>query len=332
VRRNTQPMQMDPYVLATVNPFHTDAAGARIPDDSMFPSVPYNATTRINLTTNANGALAFAVTPAFKQSVFVAAPANVSASGVTNWAGGSATTITNYSAVNTSFDLARQVAWGVRIVATSALTNTAGTIYAAYVPNYYKNSILPVDWPTTPDQIVSLPWSDIYPVMELNTEPVIYPAKRIDPGSLRYRSIEYPASSPNQIETSDGWGSFVFIISGSNAATTSITVEVVYRTEMMPQPTATLISTGTSYPSNTPLMDTVSNLSSVMPLSYIDNDDPGFMTHLINEATTRMKTMWARSSPYIAQSLVAGAAHVGGQLATNFVRYASRGNARRIGY
>lgn len=320
--------------MAAINPFHPDCAGVRLPDESMFPSIPYNGTARRALTVNASGSLAFAIQPRISATFYEALPANVNSAGtISSWAGGTITSMTNYAPVVAQFDLFRHVAWGVRIIGNSSLTATSGTLYGAYIPNYYANAVTPTEWPTTPDQIIALPWSVMIPVVDLVTEAQIFPAKRVDIGSTRYRNLGYPTVGPDQMESSDGWGSFIFIVTGGGAAASSLQVEVVYRTEMIPQPTASVISTGSSFPASSAEMDSVSNISSVLPMSYTETSDPGFFEGVVLEAQTRMSNLWSSYGPGLGRQLVAGAFRVGGAMATNYVSSLNRRtNTRRVGY
>lgn len=202
-------------------------------------------------------------------------------------------------------------------------------MYVAYIPNEYISNSLSTNWPTTPDQFMALPWSMMIPMTELCSEPMIFPAKRIDPGSLRFRNLSGPGV-PVTLEVSDGWGSFVFFLVGGGNAATTISIEYVSRTEMTPQPTASIVSSGTSYPTNTNLMDKVANVQSAMPLGYIDSGDPGFLQGVINEASARFGAMWNGAKYNIGRGLVAGAATVGGTAAVNFVRALNRLNRPRL--
>lgn len=286
----------------------------------MFPSIPYNVTHRFVVTTNANGSAAFAVTPSLRNSSISPSVA-VTADGTADWTSPTTQSVTHYSSITPLFDLFRHAAWGVRIIATSSVSYTAGTLYCCYVPNLFtNNSGLPQFLPNDPDNIMQLPWSSMYPCTELNAEPIILPAKRVDPGSLRFRNVEWPPAVTPAIENSDGWGSFVFIVVGASAANpTNFTVEVVYRDEMIPQSNASVINTGTSYPTNTQIMDRTANIQSVLPLSYVEQDSPSFVSSLITEAESRLRNAWSRNRGTLAKIAVAGAAHVGRAVASNWV-------------
>lgn len=320
---------MDPYLLAHVDPFHADAAGARVPDDSTYPAVAYTALSRVSITTDVNGNAAVLVTPEPKQ-VFLA-PSAVAAGPTITWTSPTATSMTNYNSINQNFTLYRHAGWGVRVVNPTSLLNSAGTLYICYVPNFFKNLTTPIQsLPTTPDQILSMPWSTAIPITEINDDSFIFPAKRIDPSTYRFRDITMPISNVNQLESSDGWGSFVFCVAGASTTNaTTLIVEVVNRMELIPAGTSSLFGTGTTHGPNRQLMDTVTSVSAGLPVAYKDDQPPGFLHSMVAEAVSQISSVWNANRGPLGRYLGAGAAQTGLRLAANFVGTYSR-NRRRI--
>lgn len=267
---------VDPFLVAVVNPFADEASGARLPDADSYPSLPGNYSARNTYTVNANGSLAFRVTPT-PQSVFTAvASASVDATGlVSTWTTGAVkNTITNYTSFVNAFTMFRHVAWGVRIAATSALTNTSGALYVGYYPNNYDGATTDLQQPpSTPDQILSLPWSFTVPLVELNEQPIIMTGKRLDPTSQQYTPINYPTASIAGINTGDGWGSWFFILTGGGNATTTLSVEFISRNELIPRGNSVMYGTGMPAPCDSRLFDTSINIQQVAPDYYIDSQD-----------------------------------------------------------
>lgn len=311
-----------PLLVGTVDPFHSDAQGARIPDESTYPSIPYTAVQRFTLTSGVNGSNALGITSGYNQNT-VSPSVSVTLDGTVDWSTSPTTTsVLNYTNIVNNFALFRHGCWGVRVVAQSAVSTTSGMLYYAYVPNVISpTSSLPSFWPTTPNQLMQLPWSGVIPASELNNDAMIFPSRRVDTASLRFRIPTYPTSAlpSGTIETSDGWGSWVFILVGSSGTTTSLLFEAVYRSELAPRGTSVL-GTGSIYPCNTSEMDRVINTSQRLPTGYPEDESPGVISSFLRGANQRFiadaYSMGAASAAIGARLVTAGVTNwVRGQMA-----------------
>lgn len=197
---------------------------------------------------------------------------------MSNWYTGAPvlTPITNYSTFNTTFATFRHASWGIRITATSSLTNTSGVLYCGYYPAEYTSSGGDVTSPpVNPDQILALPWSFTVPLVELNEEPIVAVARRLDISTTRYRSLDYPNASPSGIEVSDGWGHWFIVVTGGSGVNTFLTIEYVSRNELIPLGSATMFGAGMPAPSNMPMLEAATNIQQVMPTYMLDRPEPG---------------------------------------------------------
>lgn len=310
-------------LLASVDPFHSEAQGARLPDDSTYPAIPYSATSRNLMTSGANGSAAMVITPLLTKNSITPA-VTPTAAGVVDWTSPTYGDVTNFSTINSSYQNFRHVAWGVRIVANSAVSTTAGMLYGCYFPNNYSGRSSPGNLPTSPDQILALPWSFIIPCSELNNGAVIFPSRRLDPSSTRYRSCDYPGGvvAVGDIEMADGWGSWVFILTGASTVNaTSLLVEFVSRGEYTPKPSV-IFATGTTYPANSREMDKIVNITSEMPTFFNESNSPNFLRSVIGGARKSLSIAGDMMGQIAMSRLIGGAVKLA--RTTNWVREQAR--------
>lgn len=310
----SQSSEIPAVVYASIDPFHAEAQGARLPDDSSYPAVPYSATARYVVTSDSvTGSAAIAISSLLQRNAArpTAAP---TAAGVVTWTN-NFFDVTNYSLIDSNYVNFRHVAWGVRIVATSAVSATSGQLYGVYLPNTFVNTWFPTGLPTTPDRILALPWSFVVPASELNNGAIICPSRRLDPSTTRYRAVGYPnAVAPlGEVDASDGWGTWVFILTGCGTLNpTSLLFEYVSRGEYTPSPTA-IFATGTVYPACTPLMDAVVNITSEMPTTIAESDQPGVMDGIVRNLMGHASNLARRLGAAAGHGFLAGAASTAGR-------------------
>jgi hypothetical protein len=141
--------------------------------------------------------------------------------------------------------------------------------------------------------MLTLPWSFVIPASELNNDAKILPARRLDTSTTRYRDIAYPGAVVplGDVDVSDGWGTWVFILSGSSITDpTSILIEFISRAEIIPKPTA-VFATGTPYPANSREMDEIINISTQLPTIMTESDSPGFLSSIVAGAKARASAL-----------------------------------------
>lgn len=327
-KRSRMSSFIPPYMYAAVDPHDAEAQGARLPDESCYPAIPFTSTLRATLVSNTGGSGAIACSPlwakATKQPSVAVAP-----DGTTDWnTSPTYNSVTQYTAITNNFELGRHVGWGVKLVANSAISITSGMIYAAYVPADYTGSNFPVNLPSTPDAIVAMPFSTAFPASMLNEEAVVFTARRLDVSSTRYRDVSY--GSQAGLESSDGWGVWVFILTGaSTTTTTSILVELIYRDEFTPKPTS-IVGIGQVYPTDSQAMDVLFNTGAKLPVLMREPETPGLLATFV-DAARRRGIQFANAAGVAAVNY---GAMLGGRavsnLVTNWVREAAGGRTRPL--
>ncbi len=238
-RQKARKEKVNAYIASQIDPFPIELSGVKIPDANTLPSATNRFRGVFSATADANGAYASAFRP-FSSAAQVL-PLNITA-GTISWSGGIPIDLNCTSTMNTNYELARTVAYGLRVKFIGSRMNSQGKVHIACVGNSYYNDAYGVAYyPTTPSQFEQCPWYTNFSLNELAEQEIVIPGRRIDDSSMRYRR---PTRNPvttvpdNGIEISDGWSSIVLFIEGANPSTTVVQIEVVYHFEGLVSPTA----------------------------------------------------------------------------------------------
>jgi len=212
VRLRRRLLAMNPYAMTLLDPFNN--RGCRIPDESMYPSVPFTIVDRRTLVANANGVAmicyGYSTSSAalgFGSLIPIPIQSNVPQSYVVGMINGSAATINDVTAgvvgttgpstikflqwqasaltVPSQFDKVRLVSAGLNVQFTGNFTANSGKFTIGYAPRNYSRASSGQPIPIT--QIQALPDSRTVPI-SLN-EGVTIRYEPVDDYSFRYTQI-----------------------------------------------------------------------------------------------------------------------------------------------
>lgn len=258
-----QGSHMSRYAFALAHPFSPEAEGAKVPEPYAQPTVTYRFKRVVTLTTNAAGAVDFAVFPhlGISAAQYVGTSAGLSNAGPTNLPAG----VLMYSSNANFQNLLRSyrvVSYGVRIKSNTTFNNTTGRIYVARVPaaTDYPAWVVPAgttlgaisDMMNIPidsaggitSSIIALPKAAQYTLSELHQESgvelITHP---IGPSAIDFldgvlTTGESPAGTAVNYQagyySGRGWQQFLIAGDGLPATAQVLTLEIIYHVEGTP--------------------------------------------------------------------------------------------------
>jgi len=231
-RNRPQSLTAHPACLGRINPFLSEVAGVRSPDDFGYPSgtaVLRNAFTQTALT---GGVGAGAVLPFVNNYLF--GPASIT-SGVITWTGGNPNVMAQSGPLNNIASAARFVTWGARFTTESSLTATTGHIWVCHVPINLTANTPFFDFPVSEAQFASMPLAEKYSLVELAERPLIVPARAFDDGIYRFRTVSSNEATATGVglESTVGWCAIVYMLVGVPTALPVINIEAIHHLEYL---------------------------------------------------------------------------------------------------
>jgi len=226
---------MPQYLLANLNPFDQNAFGVRIPDTSCAPSSGFHLREEYTLAVNAG-------TDYLSGAAYMPDPLNWTnaatgtGTGACSWAYASVATWAKKLAVQTSFQLVRPVAHGIRLSCANAPTSQTGNVHVCLCANSTALAA-----PTLPGSISEMREMTGYrrqTLASLTQTPMLVVNKFMDSTANRYLD---PTISSWVSQSGGGslagaastvaeeWMTIVVLFDGTGAAATTpeLTVEVI---------------------------------------------------------------------------------------------------------
>lgn len=272
------------FALVAMNPFLTACDGVRIPDGFAYPSA----------TVLLRGAFELGNNPVFTSGAvicfnpfidgFALQPASITAGGTITWSAPSVYNLPQSAAMNSAFSSFRVVGGGVRITTEQSIATASGHIWVAHVPQDFDADQYGLSYfPTTEAGFAALPLSEKYPTVELATNPLIVPFRRVDGASYRYRDCQWPQNASPYAETNSGWTSIAIYASGQSGGGLAniLNIEFILHVEALHRGSSgTLIVPDMQVaPMNEMELQHVANLTANMPIAHIESkaeaDEPG---------------------------------------------------------
>jgi hypothetical protein len=234
-RRRNRPNRIQtvqPACLGRINPFLSEVAGARSPDDFGYPSGTAVCRNSFSQTALSTANAAGAILPFVNNYLY--GPANITAGTIT-WTGGNPNAMAQLGPINNISSAVRFVAWGARFTTESSLTATTGHIWVCHVPINITTQAPYFDFPTTESQIASMPLAEKYSMVELSERPLIVPARAFDDGIYRFRTVSSNEATATGVglESTLGWCAIVYMLVGVPTAVPIINVEVIHHIEYL---------------------------------------------------------------------------------------------------
>ena len=197
--KRTKSVMDHKFVIANINPFDARAYGARIPDSSTAPSVPFFFYDNVSLSAAANTSNCTIIRAVPNAMNITAVPAGVPTP--TNWQwqaayGGRNQCTSAASSINVN-TACRSVAHGIRITCGNSLTQTSGYVHIGLYSENMASSLATWSGPTQIAHMASLPGYQKLTLASLIERPYIYVNKFTSCSAFEYRA-------PNEISTSAG--------------------------------------------------------------------------------------------------------------------------------
>jgi hypothetical protein len=204
-------------------------------------------------------------------------PASITAPGVITWIPTPTTfNLPQAAAFEAAFSSYRIVGGGLRITTEQSIATASGHLWVAHVAedidaDQYSASY----FPNVEAGFAAMPLSEKYPTVELATNPLIVPFRRLDNSSYRYRDNGWPQAPSPYAETNTGWCAIVLYAAGlgGGAGTNIFNVEYVLHVEALHKGSnGTLITPATGVcPNNERELSRVANLSVALPIAHVES-------------------------------------------------------------
>lgn len=338
-KRNNQKMSrmvdMTKFALSQINPFSTQVDGVRIPDGFAYPAGTLVLRGNFELGNDATYTTGEAIAFNPYLSAYAYLPASITAGGTVTWAAGSSVALPQAAAVNSTFSSFRIVGGGLRITAEQSLTTATGHVWVAHVPGDLDADALGYSyWPTTENGFAALPLAEKYPTVELATNPLIVPFRRLDNSSYRYRDVQWPQNSSPYAETNTGWCNILLYTSGmaGGSSAKTLNVEFILHIEALHRGSAGTLLTPdlTVCPRDEKQLAIASHVAVMGPIAHVESkteaNDPEAWFDKLDSVVNRTINTTARFaqlgfSAYSAYQRITGATGGGGGRANNYLTY-----------
>jgi hypothetical protein len=324
------------FALITANPFISDAEGARIPDGYAYPSATLCLRAAFELGTHPTYVTGASI--AFYPQIFDYAiqPGSITAGGTITWLPSpSSFNLPQTTAFNAAFSSFRVVGGGLRITTEQSISSASGHLWVSHVAEDLDLDQWGATYfPSVEAGFAAMPLSEKYPTVELATNPLIVPFRRLDNSSYRYRDVGWPANASPYAETNTGWCAIVLYASGlgGGAGTNIFNIEYVLHVEALHKGSnGTLITPATGVcPSNDAELSRVANMSVALPIAHVESreeaSDPlawfDKFDSVVNRAARTIGTAVGGSvSLYNAYKRATGGGNGGQGRSQNYIEY-----------
>jgi hypothetical protein len=266
-------------LTAILDPFSIDAYGAKLPDQSSYPSLPFTVKSiQSGATSAATGADCSAFIPF--GSYYRSNPTGLSAAGIMTWtpATDGYAPATNWSSYQAAMGLYRTVTGGIKIDVTSSLLNTQGRLYVCHVPMDEQQFAGGANYfPTTVGGIMNMPLSEEYSLAELTEEELIIPFRRFSIQSENYRDSAVPVAAGIEAaaatESTFGWCAIILLFVGASLTNpVSYDVEHILHCEGLQLGNDTILAETPAAPFIPQAMAQIYQLNQAMPVGSITKD------------------------------------------------------------
>lgn len=262
------------FVLAQANPFHDDAFGAKVPDDSTASSCTAFSRNDILLSTGATNGVG---------AVFRAGPfpfqVNPTSTGSQTWtwlaskAGG--LNVGNQAALASTFAALRPVAFGIQLSTRLSYTAASGIVHVAIIPEMLNGSTW--EYPVNTTEMGYAPFHQSFPLAELVENSISVSSKFTDKTAFRYidPGVTDVATYTNALPSS-GWCAIQVWVEGAPASSAVLDVEYICHYEALtPAASASggVITPSPAAPHSPAVMAAASYLNeNLSPISYTKGD------------------------------------------------------------
>lgn len=311
-RRHTR---MSKFVLANIDPFNSNAEGAKIPDSNTYPSAVLKVEDETTTTSDATYGLAAQAWRPYPTGTRINATAASSNSWTWTAAYGGQGNSTRLSSITSNFSLVRPVAHGIRIYAPTAPTSTTGFLHVAIVAQSEAGTTWA--YPTSIAQMNNCMFYQRFPLAMLTQKSVTVVNKFLDASATRYvdPSFDLAAQATDLTFHTEGWAAIILVVEGAPVNTGAVVVEQIVHLEAIPL--ASGVNTATpAAPFNISSLEAVSRVAGHTPAAVVQGEEQGYMQQAMDALGGGA---WDYLRPYAYQ---AGryAAHAG-------MRYVGRGIA-----
>jgi len=232
------------FALAQLDPFHSNAMGAKVPDSNTQPSVSTTDTEQVTLLSAglATDLFGMAFRPSFTYGTITATPGSP-----LNWGAAYVTNALNRSkrtAYAAAIELTRPVAHAVRLSSPLAPTAASGFVHIA-ISTETTFGANTWQYPTTIAQISGCQFYKRVTLASLTQSPLTIINKWIDDTAFRYSSptANIESATASVFQTDYAWGNIVMILEGCPIGVNVISAEHLLMSEGIPQKDSPIIGT-----------------------------------------------------------------------------------------
>jgi len=258
-KKKSRGKRFDAYEAGHYNPFLSDISGVRVPDEHTYPTATITLRANGNVGALSDGTLGAAYRPSIKKyfgvqtlvedskselssirstrSKFekISPPEKEVTLGASEWKDANFFDLPQMGALEPIFSGFRVVCGGIRLTTELPLTEAAGHILVAHVPDNISDD--PEGrgyWPVSETAAMGFPLVERWPIAELCTKPLVVPFKRLGPASYFFRDLDAAQTSRAQnIPMGTGWCDVLIFGSGLPvSASTVLCVEYILHIEL----------------------------------------------------------------------------------------------------
>lgn len=232
------------FALAQLDPFHSNAMGAKVPDSNTQPSISSTDTEQVTLLSSglSTDLFGMAFRPSFTYGTITATPGSP-----LNWGVAYVTNALNRSkrtAYAAAIELTRPVAHAVRLSSPLAPTSASGFVHIA-ISTETTFGANTWQYPTTIAQISGCQFYKRVTLASLTQSPLTIINKWIDDTAFRYSSptANIESATASVFQTDYAWGNIVMILEGVPTGVNVISAEHLLMSEGIPQKDSPIIGT-----------------------------------------------------------------------------------------
>jgi len=226
------------FMLAQIDPFDSKAAGAKIPDSNMMPSIANHDTDIVRGLgpSGTNTVAAWAFRPSYTGAVVIGSAGATDVSWGANWAA-NAVGRSKQAAYAGQIELTRPVAHGLRLTSPLAPTSATGFVHIGLAT---ESTLSETTWtyPTNPGDMANLQFYKRVTLASLTQTPLTAINKWLDDTAFRYSSPNgfVTGSGSAEFQTDLSWATIIVLLEGvQTPATTCLSFEHLLLSEGIPQ-------------------------------------------------------------------------------------------------
>jgi len=232
------------FALAQLDPFHSNAMGAKVPDSNTQPSISTTDTEQVSLlaTGLSSDLFGMAFRPQYTWGTVTATPGSSLSWGGTYTA--NSNNRTKRAGYSAAIELTRPVAHAVRLSCPLAPTAASGFVHIA-ISTETTFGVGTWQFPTTIAQISGCQFYKRVTLASLTQSPLTIINKWIDDTAFRYSSptSDLSQGTGNSWQSDFAWGAIVMILEGAPVSSVVISAEHLLISEGIPQKDGPIIGT-----------------------------------------------------------------------------------------